>query len=408
MENHLKEINSVLGVVGSFVCLPDGSIAAKALPDKFDAASIETAARIATQTFNALETSGQRITDADLVYSQGRLILKNLRGGILVIVCARNINIPLLNLTANVTAKKLAAGLKPAKPAEPTPKPAAAAPARTAAPPAPAATVPTVAASPLFTELEQETNRLIESAKNSQVSLCAIDPVSIWQCCPQTRHLVAAPEKRHLDFVCRAADSASVTRMLERLGYQANQRFNAMYATRRLNYLHSMRDISVDIYLDAFEMYHRLDLTALLAAQATVLPETPLALIHLQLVEISDAALGDLCAVLLEHDLSIGPENEKIDASYVTRLCADDWGWYKTVTMNLDRLVAFAQAKLSSTESSTVGERARRLKQSIESASKSLRWQTRARLGEGVRWYETPMTVTTSRPSGDRPDLSFR
>ena len=116
MENYLKEINSVLGVVGSFICLSDGSIGAQALPDIFDAADVEAAAQIATQTLYALETSGQRIVETDLVYGQGRLLLKNLRGGILAIVCTRNINIPLLNLTANGIAKKLASELKPVRP----------------------------------------------------------------------------------------------------------------------------------------------------------------------------------------------------------------------------------------------------------------------------------------------------
>ncbi len=399
MENNLKEINAVLGVIGSFVCLSDGSLAAKALPVTFDATRVEFAARVAAQTLNALETSGQRVVDADLVFGQGRVVLKNLRGGILVIVCTRNINIPLLNLTANVAAKKIAAEFKP-KPAPPAPK--AAVPAT----PTKAAAAFAVAPSPLFTELEQETKRLLESAKTSRVVLCAIDPLSIWQCCPQTRHLIVMPETRHLDFVCRAADGAAVSRFLERLGYQANQRFNEMYGTRRLNYVHSMRDISVDVYLDTFEMYHRLDLTATLAQQATMLPETPLALVRLQLVEMPESALSDLCALLLEHDLSVGPEKERIDASHVTRLCADDWGWYKTVTLNLDRLVTFAQAKLSPTESTTVSERVRRLKQNIDGAPKTLRWQTRARIGNGVRWYETPLTISRARPS-NRPDMAM-
>lgn len=123
MENHLKEINAMLGVVGSFVCLSDSSVAAKAMPDRFDEATVETAAQVAAQTLNALETSGLRVAEVDLVYSQGRLLLKNLRGGILAIVCARNINIPLLNLTANVVAKKIAPELKPPKAGPPVAAP---------------------------------------------------------------------------------------------------------------------------------------------------------------------------------------------------------------------------------------------------------------------------------------------
>ncbi len=115
MEKYLRELNRVLGVVGAFVCLPDGSLAANAMSDKFDTASVEAAARLAAQTLSALEVSRQRVVDADLVYGQGRLIVKNLRGGILVIMCARNINIPLLNLTANAVAKEIAPKLRPPK-----------------------------------------------------------------------------------------------------------------------------------------------------------------------------------------------------------------------------------------------------------------------------------------------------
>jgi hypothetical protein len=130
---------------------------------------------------------------------------------------------------------------------------------------------------------------------------------------------------------------------------------------------------------------------------------TPLLLLHLQRFEMNDPVFFDLCVLLLEHDLSVGPENEKIDASQITRLCADDWGWYKTVTMNLDRVEEYAARVTKGDEQAIVVERARRIKQSIKGAPKSLRWQTRARIGESVRWYETPISPSLTA----RPDLSI-
>lgn len=409
MENYLKEINAVLGVVGSFVCLSDGTLSASALPDKFDAASAELAARIATQTLNALETSGQRVAEADLVYGQGRLLLKNLRGGVLVIVCARSINIPLLNLTANVVAKKLAAELKP-KPAavEPAPKVVTPAPAPTepasapqiqAAQPAPSAVEP----SPLFTELNQEMLELIDLAQNGNVRLCAINPIAVWERCPRHRALISAPQKRQIEFLCQSAQSALVIRLFERRGYEANQRFNAFHGSRHLNFANKSRDLTADVYLDGYEMYHHLDLKSVSADNERVLPVTPLLLLHLQYVEMIDPILRDLCVLLLEHDLSVGTEADKIDASQITRLCADDWGWHKTVTTNLARLEQFAPGIIAPAGQAIVLERAKRIKNTIETAPKSLRWQTRARIGESVRWYETP--ITGSAPA--RPDLAM-
>ena len=76
--------------------------------------------------------------------------------------------------------------------------------------------------------------------------------------------------------------------------------------------------------------------------------------------------------------------------SHITRVCAEDWGWFKTVSTNLDRLTTFAVTHLSPSDMKRTAERIQRLRQSINTAPKNLRWQTRARLGETVKWYDTP------------------
>jgi predicted regulator of Ras-like GTPase activity (Roadblock/LC7/MglB family) len=113
MENILKDINAVVGVTGSFVCDDEGQILVGLLPDVFDEASLSSVARTVAQTIAGLEMARRRKMDGlDLVYLEGRLVVKNLRGGHLCILCVPAINIPLLNLTANVAARKLAAQIK--------------------------------------------------------------------------------------------------------------------------------------------------------------------------------------------------------------------------------------------------------------------------------------------------------
>jgi predicted regulator of Ras-like GTPase activity (Roadblock/LC7/MglB family) len=113
MKNILKDINAVIGVTGSFICNSEGQVSASALPDLFDETILSTVGRTMAQTLAGLATARRRkIGDIDLVYDQGRLIAKNLGEDCLCILCVRNINMPLLNLTANVAAKKLAARLK--------------------------------------------------------------------------------------------------------------------------------------------------------------------------------------------------------------------------------------------------------------------------------------------------------
>jgi hypothetical protein len=426
MESILQEVNAVLGVIGSFVCLPDGKIAAQAVPEKYAVEDLNLAARVTSQTFQALALSGQHVSEAALLFSAGRLILKNFRGGTLVILCARNINVPLLNLTANLAVKKLVAETRSAKPAVPTsadvkptvPAPAAAKPAAPApiTTPAPASSVApeppprsepvTLAVAelpPLVSELQTETRQIIESAASAQIPLWTMDPVALWHYCHAHRRLLTVPRQRHFDLAGHSEHLSQIIQFLGRLGYHSNTRPNALPTIHRVFFTEPQKQITLVVFLDTFEMYHRFDLKPFLRPNEPILSVTALVLIRLQLVEMSDEALSDLAALFVEHDVSLIPKHSQIDTAYITALCVDDWGWYKTISMNLEQLIYFAEDSLLPAERNIVVERARRLKSGIDATPKSLRWQARARLGESVRWYETPVEATA--PS--RPDMAI-
>ena len=451
MESVLQEVNAVLGVIGSFVCLPDGKIAAQVVPEKYAVENLNLAARVTSQTFQALDLSGQRVAEAVLLFSEGRLVLKNFRGGTLVILCTRSINIPLLNLTANVAVKKLVAETRPTKSAAPapavpgptastpaavpapaptttrptasapapSPTPAAARPATTSAPvttptSTPSATLTssppsapvTLAAAelpPLVSELQTEALKIIEAASSAQVPLWVMDPVALWSRCQERRRLLTVPQRRYLELAGRSENITPIIQLLERLGYQSNTRVNAQPGTRRLLFTEPKKSITLVVMLDTFEMYHRFGLKPFLRPNDPLLPATALALMRLQLVEMPDEALSELAALFIEYDVSLVTKAGQIDTSQITALCVDDWGWYKTISMNLEQLIYFAEDSLLLAERNVVIERARRLKSGMDATPKSLRWQARARLGESVRWYETPAEV--SAPT--RPDMAM-
>ncbi len=113
MEEILEEINNVVGVIGCFVCDSEGQVLASTLPGLFDDAILTSLGRITAQTFGGLSMARRRkASDLDLVYTQGRFMVKNLGTICLLILCMRNINVPLLNLTANQVVKKLSASIK--------------------------------------------------------------------------------------------------------------------------------------------------------------------------------------------------------------------------------------------------------------------------------------------------------
>ncbi|MDY7041144.1 MAG: hypothetical protein SVX38_09805 [Chloroflexota bacterium] len=113
MESSLQDVNAVVGVSGSFVCDGEGQVLASALPGIFDGVMLSNVGCTVAQTIAGLELARRRkVGDLDLLYGEGRLVVKNLRVGYLCILCVPQINVPLLNLTANVAARKLAAQIK--------------------------------------------------------------------------------------------------------------------------------------------------------------------------------------------------------------------------------------------------------------------------------------------------------
>lgn len=119
MEDILKDLNAMVGVTGCFVCNDEGQVLASSLPTLFDETTLSTIGRTIAQTMAGLEAARRRkVGDVDLVYEQGRFIAKNLGEGCLCILCVRHINVPLLNLTANLAVKKLMEKLKTLGPVE--------------------------------------------------------------------------------------------------------------------------------------------------------------------------------------------------------------------------------------------------------------------------------------------------
>ena len=113
MRNYLEEINGVIGVTGSLLCSPDGTLIASVLPEAMSEETLLVVSRTLAKTLDGLRLARHRkVTEMDLAYESGRLVVKNLGEGYLIILCTPNINVSLLNLTANLVVKRLQEALK--------------------------------------------------------------------------------------------------------------------------------------------------------------------------------------------------------------------------------------------------------------------------------------------------------
>lgn len=167
MQAILGDIGALMGVTGSFVCGGEGGLLGRAMPAGMDDAGLTAIGRSLMQTFNGLEADRhKRATEFHLVFNQGQLLVKNLGAGCLCVLCTRQANVAMVNMTANMAVRKLKDILVATVPPEPPLTPAASAPAplAAAAGPAPVAT-PSAASdtvdAALVTQIEHELARAV-------------------------------------------------------------------------------------------------------------------------------------------------------------------------------------------------------------------------------------------------------
>jgi hypothetical protein len=177
--------------------------------------------------------------------------------------------------------------------------------------------------------------------------------------------------------------------MLEGLGYTPRERFNAMHGEKRLIFNDLEHKRRVDIFLDVFEMCHKFNFKDRLEMDRYTITLADLLATKLQIVEMNQKDLRDTVCMFVDHP--IGANDEGVNGASLAKLCADDWGIYKTFTMNLDRLMqGMQEVALEDSQKSTATERIGQLKSIFEEVPKSFKWKVRARVGEKVRWYELP------------------
>ena len=146
--------------------------------------------------------------------------------------------------------------------------------------------------------------------------------------------------------------------------------------------------VHIDVFYEKLDFCHTIPLEDKLQIERPTLPLAELLLGKLQIVKINEKDLADMIALLLEHKLG-DQDEDTINSARIAKLCAEDWGLWRTTTMNLEKLVRFASShsKLDSDQKAHLVAQVDALHRRLNSEPKSLAWRLRARIGERVKWY---------------------
>lgn len=231
---------------------------------------------------------------------------------------------------------------------------------------------------------------IIQAAKQKQIELRLMGATAIYYRCPKSRQLTDVMNRplTDLDFMTLSKYVRHIPSLFASLGYEGNERVNALYGLRRQIYTDPRNGRQVDIFVDKLAFCHEVDLTRRLEIDAVTLTPADLLLEKMQIVKIGEKDVKDTVLLLREHELGESDSNA-VNVNYIARLLAGDWGFYYTSTANLKKTRDYTDAlpMLSPDDKQLVKSKIDALLDRIEKESKSFKWKMRAKAGTKMKWY---------------------
>lgn len=244
----------------------------------------------------------------------------------------------------------------------------------------------------------EEALSLIEAA-GPAVPLRLVGGLAVRALTPSFPPRVRTDQDLDLASVSRARPE--LTRMLVDRGYEPDKRFNALYGHKQM-FFASPEGRSVDVLIDRLEMCHALELADRIDRMPLTLDVADLVLSKLQIVELNEKDVRDVVYLLAAFPVEEGDRPGTIGLDRIRQVVAGDWGWWRTLTMNLEKVRALVQEDavgVARPDASTLvptnaeHDPDAALGAILEAANdvpKTRRWRIRARVGDRRRWYREP------------------
>ncbi len=183
----------------------------------------------------------------------------------------------------------------------------------------------------------EECRFLLESASDAGATLRAMGGAAIAIRCRAAECAPFARSYKDIDFATRSGSNKKLERLFELAGYTSDPEFNAINAHRRLIFWDPRMERKVDVFVDQIEMCHALDIKDRIELERETLPLADLLLLKLQIVESTGKDYVDALTLFVDHSV----DASGIDGDYVAGHLAKDWGWWRTATQNLQRLLGY-------------------------------------------------------------------
>jgi hypothetical protein len=240
-------------------------------------------------------------------------------------------------------------------------------------------------------------------ARESGLTLRLLGAVAFARRCPNHAYLRERLGRHFtdIDFAAYGRDAEGIRAMLKDAGYVDDPHIYVGSEGSRLVAEHPGIGMHIDVFLDKLEFCHTVRWKDRLEIDRETIPLAELLLQKMQIVEINEKDLIDTITLLLEFPLG-DSDVDTINIERVAQVCGKDWGWWRTLTMNLDKVRQMADhyAELTDEEKRRVADQVAAALDRIEAEPKSMSWKLRAKVGDRKKWYRDVDELTTIPEDG--------
>jgi len=240
-------------------------------------------------------------------------------------------------------------------------------------------------------KFENELKRIVKASSDAGILLRVIGSLAFQMHCPEFGYLQAAMGRAYtdIDFAAYGRQSKQIQELLTSLGYTENREVFIVSEGERAIFDKPETGLHIDVFYEKLDFCHTIYWKDRLEVDSPTIPLAELLLEKMQIVQINEKDVIDTIMLLLEHPLG-DDDKETINVKRVAKLCADDWGLWRTTIMNLDKVEKLAQQykQLTSEQKNKIASQVKVALERLENEPKPLAWKLRARVGDRVKWYK--------------------
>jgi hypothetical protein len=238
---------------------------------------------------------------------------------------------------------------------------------------------------------ENEVRRIVEAGSTAGVTLRLLGSLAFQFHCPSLGYMQEMMGRAYtdIDLAGYSREAKNIRALMAGLGYTEDREVWVVSEGGRAIFNHASLNLHVDVFYEKLDFSHVIPWAGRLEMDSPTLPLAELLLEKMQIVQINEKDVIDTIMLLLEHPLG-DSDRETINMARVAKLCSDEWGLWRTVTMNLNKVrqLAAGYSQLTDKQKTDVAVQVAGAIAHIEATPKPMAWRMRARVGDRVKWYK--------------------